>query len=96
MSVDVQHSEITKSPGVCGGRARIAGHRIRVQDVVIEYEWQGLSPEEICQQHPALSLAEVHAALAYFYAHRDEINAEIEADRQAEAEFRQQIPTPTR
>lgn len=96
MSVDVQHSEIIKSPGVCGGRPRISGHRIRVQDVVIEYAWQGLSPEEICQQHPGLSLAEVHAALAYYYAHRNEIHSEIETDRQAEAAFRQQIPTPTR
>lgn len=96
MSTDIQHAEITKTPGVCGGRPRIAGHRIRVQDIVIEYEWQGLSPEEICQQHPGLSLAEVHAALTFYYEHRAEITAEIEADRKADEEFRRRHPDSIR
>ena len=64
------HTHIVKTPGTCGGRARIDGHRIRVQDVAIEYEWQGLSPEEMCHEHPGLTLAQVHAALAYYYDHR--------------------------
>ena len=66
--------------GICGGRPCIRGHRIRVQDIAIEHEWQALSPEEICHQHPGLTLAEVFAALAYYYDHRDEILADIEAD----------------
>ena len=74
------HTHIVKTPGICGGRPRIDGHRIRVQDIVMEYEWQGLSPEEICHEHPGLTLAQVHAALAYYYDHRDEVLAEIKAD----------------
>ncbi len=80
VSTAATHTHIVKTPGICGGRPRIDGHRIRVQDVVIEYEWQGLSPEEICREHPGISLAQVHAALAYYYDHRDEIQAEIRAD----------------
>jgi len=33
----VTYGHITQTPGVCGGKPRIAGHRIRVQDIAIEY-----------------------------------------------------------
>lgn len=74
------HSYVVTTPGVCGGRPRVDGHRIRVQDVAVEYEWQGLSPEEICDEHPGLSLAQVHAALACYFDHRSEILAQIRED----------------
>ncbi len=96
MSTATSYAYITKTPGVCGGRPRIEGHRIRVQDIVIEHEWQGMSPEEICREHPGLTLAQVHAALAYYYDHQDEIRAEIEADRQEAEEFRRQHPEAAR
>lgn len=88
MSHAATHIHIVKTPGICGGRARIDGHRIRVQDVAIEYEWQGLSPEEICHEHPGLTLAQVHAALAYYYDYRDEILAEIKRDEALVEEFK--------
>ena len=55
---------IETTPGVCGGKPRIAGHRIRVQDIAIWHEDLGLSPQEIVQQHPSITLAQVHAVLA--------------------------------
>lgn len=64
---------ITKTPGVCGGRACIADHRVRVLDIVIWHEQQGLAPDEIVSQIPSITLADVHAALAYYYDHREEI-----------------------
>jgi uncharacterized protein (DUF433 family) len=64
---------------VCGGRPRIAGHRIRVQDVVLWTE-QGQSPDEIVSSFPQLSLADVHAALTFYYDHRDEIDSQIRDD----------------
>lgn len=67
-----------------------------MQDVAIEYEWQALSPEEICQQHPGLTLAQVHAALAFFYDHREEIFREIEADRAAVEDFKSRFPDQVR
>lgn len=74
--VIVEHVEIT--PGVCGGRPRVAGTRIRVLDVVIWSEL-GQSPDEIVASFPQLTLADVHAALAYYYDHR----ASIENDRRS-------------
>src|SRR5918999_5691304 len=66
-----EHIEMT--PGVCGGKPRIAGTRIRVQDIYIWHEVQGQSVDEIVSNFPHLSMGEVYAALAYFWDHRDEI-----------------------
>jgi uncharacterized protein (DUF433 family) len=52
MSTEIRHAHITRTPGICGGRPRIDGHRIRVQDIAVEHERRVLSPEEICHQHP--------------------------------------------
>jgi len=73
--VITEHIEMT--PGVCGGRPCIAGHRIRVQDVVVWTEVHGLSPDEIVSGYPQLSLADVYAALAYYHDHREEIDQQI-------------------
>lgn len=70
-----EHIQIT--PGVCGGKPHIAGHRIRVQDVVIWYEHQGMSPDEIAYHYPSITLADIHAALAYYYDHLEEIRQQI-------------------
>jgi uncharacterized protein (DUF433 family) len=68
---------IVSTPGTCGGKARIAGHRIKVADVAIWYERMGMNPDEIVSTWPSLTLSDVHAALAYYYDHRDQIDAEI-------------------
>ncbi len=78
---------ITKSPGVCGGKACIAGHRIRVLDVVVWHEHLGMSADEIVSQFPSLSLSEVHLALAYYFEHVEEIQEEMRAERVAAEEF---------
>ena len=74
---------IASSPGVCGGRPRIAGTGVSVRTIVGCYDL-GETPAEIATQIPHLTLAQVHAALAYYYANRDEMDAAI-ATEQAEA-----------
>jgi uncharacterized protein (DUF433 family) len=76
-TLERQHIELT--PGVCGGRARIAGHRIRVQDIVIWTE-QGRSPDQIVADFPQLSLADVYAALAYYHDHREDVDRQLRED----------------
>ena len=68
---------ITKTPGVCGGRACIAGHRIRVQDIVLLHEMRRMSPQEILAEYPGITLADVDAALAYYFANRQEIQEDF-------------------
>jgi uncharacterized protein (DUF433 family) len=72
---------ITKTPGVCGGRACIAGTRIRVQDIVGQHELRGYSPDEIVDLYDGITLANVYAALVYYFDHREEIAADVANDR---------------
>jgi uncharacterized protein (DUF433 family) len=69
---------IVRTPGVRGGKTRIAGHRITVADVAIWYERMGMSPDEIVSEYPTITLSDVHAALAYYFDHRDEVDREIQ------------------
>jgi uncharacterized protein (DUF433 family) len=71
---------IVRIPGVCGGKACIAGHRIRVLDIVESHEHQGMTPEDIVSQFPAITLADVHAALAYYHEHPDEIRRDARCE----------------
>ena len=84
---------ITRSPEVCGGKACIAGHRVRVLDVVAWHEHQGMTPDEIVSHIPTITLADVHAALAYYFDHIDEIQQEMRAEREFSEEFRRSNPS---
>jgi uncharacterized protein (DUF433 family) len=75
--MDLLVKHIEKTPGVCGGRACIAGHRIRVQDIVAWHERRGYSPDEIVDLFPGITLADVYAALAYYFDNRQEIDDEF-------------------
>jgi uncharacterized protein (DUF433 family) len=81
-----EHIEVTEGAG--GPKARIAGHRIRVQDVVIWHEKLGMSPDEIVHEYPTITLADIHAALAYYWDHRDEIEQAIASDHALAEELR--------
>jgi uncharacterized protein (DUF433 family) len=76
------YPHIEQDPAVRGGKACIAGTRIAVKDVV-GLARQGMRPEEMAAYFSSrpLSLAEVHAALTYYYDHQGEIDAELAADR---------------
>jgi uncharacterized protein (DUF433 family) len=70
-----QHIAIT--PGVAGGKPRIAGHRITVQNIAVWHERLAKTADEIADEHD-LDLSEVHAALAYYFDHREEIDKSLE------------------
>jgi len=84
---------ISRTSGVCGGKACIAGHRVRVLDVVVWYEHQGMTPDEIVSHFPTITLADVHAALAYYFDHVEEIQQEMRAERAVAEEFRRNNPS---
>jgi uncharacterized protein (DUF433 family) len=75
----VDHRNIEKVPDRCGGRAVVAGTRIRVSVIVACYRL-GMTVEEIVEQYPNLRLADVHDALAYASDHLPEIEADLAAD----------------
>ena len=79
---------IVSTPGICGGRPRIDGHRIQVEDVAIWHERMGMSPDEIVSEYPSITLADVHAALAYYYENRERIDTDIEAAKRYAEEMK--------
>ena len=85
-----RHIEIT--PGVAGGKPRIARHRITVHDIVTWYERLGLSPDEITPEY-GLALADVWAALTYYHDHRAETDAAIAASEAFVADQRRRTPS---
>lgn len=88
-----EHIETT--PGIVGGKPRIAGRRITVQDVAIWHERLGRSVDEIASDYD-LTLADIYAALAYYFDHREAIDRTI-AEEQALAEaLRQATPSKVR
>jgi uncharacterized protein (DUF433 family) len=76
-----QHVEIRKNHAG-QDRAFIIGTRVRVQDIYVDAEVIGKSPEEIVVALPHLTLAQFHAALAYYFDHREEILDELRQDEQ--------------
>lgn len=82
---------IVQTLDTCGGRPRMVGTRLTVHWVAIETQ-AGITPQEIVEERPYINLAQVYAALAFYYANKEQIDAEIAAnnaeyDRLA-AEFR--------
>ena len=71
------HIELT--PGEAPGKPRIRGRRIAVHDIAIWHERLGKSADEIAAEYD-LTLADVYAALAYYFDHREEIDARIAED----------------
>jgi uncharacterized protein (DUF433 family) len=77
MEATPAHIEVR--PDKCGGKPCIAGTRIRVWDIYVLHDRLGKTPDEILAEHPELSLADVHAALAYYFDHQSQIDAEMKA-----------------
>ena len=87
------YAHIVLAPGVLGGEAHVAGHRIRVRDVAAARDLGGLTPEEIAATaYPSLTLAEVYAALGYYEDHRQEIDQAFQQESQAVEEFLRSHP----
>ena len=76
MTISVLDKYIEITPNIVGGKPRIVGHRITVQNIVIWHERMGKSVNEISTEY-GLTLSEVHAALTYYFDHQDEINKSI-------------------
>ena len=80
-------SHITKNPKVRGGKACIVGTRISVKDIVCLHD-EGYSPEKMLDVFGTrLTLSQVHAALAYYYDNKDEIEASFVDEERSAAEY---------
>jgi uncharacterized protein (DUF433 family) len=85
IAVDIG-SLIDRSPEIRKGRPCIAGTGVTVRRIAGWYNL-GLTPEEIAAKVEHLTLAQIHAALAYYHANRDEIDGDIDAEEAAVEEI---------
>lgn len=74
-------------------RAYIAGTRVRVQDIYVACEVHRQTPDQVVASLPHLTLGQVHAALAYYFDHREEVLEEVRQDTHLAQELRGLIGT---
>ena len=74
---ETKHSYISFDSGISKGSPVIIGTRVRVIDIVIEYDRLGFTPDQIVDAHPQLSLEAIHDVLSYYYENRNAIDNEI-------------------
>ena len=72
--------------GVC----RVAGTRVTLLTVIDGFQ-EGDTPEEIYQEYPSVSLADVYAVIAFYLGRRDEVDAYLKTARAREARLVEQI-----
>ena len=79
-----------------GARPVVAGTDIKVAQIASEHEHFGMTPDEIVEAHPHLTLAEVHAALSYYFDHMDAIRADWRSGEQLVADMKKAFPPGAR
>ena len=82
---------ISRHPSIRGGRSCIAGTGVSVRRIA-QWHNMGLIPEEIVRKFGHLSLAQVHAALAYYHANQAEIDADLQTEARETEVLEQQHP----
>ena len=81
------YAHITKDPNIRGGKACIDKTRIAVMDIV-QLQREGKKPDEMLNVFAVpLTLGQIHAALTYYYDHRDEIEASFRDQDEVEAQI---------
>lgn len=92
MGTKTLDQRIERTRDVLGGKPRISGRRISVEQIVIWHEWMDRSADEIATEYD-LALADIYAALAYYYDHQAEIDESIQDSQDFIKEIRQRIPS---
>ena len=76
------------------GVAYIAGTSMKVAHIVIDSQTWSMPPQQIHDNFPHLSLAQIHAALAYYYDHKETIDAQIAQATEEHKRLRAEFPNP--
>lgn len=77
-----KHPYISSNPKISRGSPVISGTRVRVIDIAIEYDRLGLTPDQIIDAHPHLTLEAVHNALSYYYENREVLDEKIRKEKE--------------
>ncbi|MFV1969000.1 MAG: DUF433 domain-containing protein [Pirellulaceae bacterium] len=91
----VLKTSLVRTPGICGGRLRIDGTRMTVNQIVTLHK-QGLSAEQIVTQYPQRTLSEIYAVFAWYYANKSAFDKELAAEATAAEHARHTIERSNR
>jgi uncharacterized protein (DUF433 family) len=89
----MDYPHIVQTPEVCSGLPRIEGTRITVNVIVREVVRLRRTAEEVLMAHPHLTLAQIYAALAYYFDNRDQVEASLREAEAVVANLRAQFPS---
>ncbi len=92
MPAEVTYPHVIKYPDQPARLERYP--RTRVAMIVADYLGRGWSAEEIARQYPYLAMSEIHAALTYYFDHREEIEDELLSESRQVENWKQMHPTP--
>jgi uncharacterized protein (DUF433 family) len=79
----VEHPYIVRDRNLAGGAPVIRGTKFPVRSVVHYVLRQGITPEELAEEFPQLSLTTIYDALSYYYDHKEEIDLEMKENSEA-------------
>jgi uncharacterized protein (DUF433 family) len=85
--------KLVRTPDVCGGRLRLEGTRMTVNQIITLFK-QGSSVEEILEQYPQRTLSEIHSILSWYFDHKDEFDRELAEEAAAEEEMSERFQRP--
>ena len=89
----IKHPYISINTKISKGSPVITGTRIRVIDIAIEYDRLGLTPDQIIDAHPHLTLEAIHDALSYYYENRSMMDKEIKSKKDMIRKLAQKVPS---
>ncbi len=89
----IKHPYISRNTKISKGSPVITGTRIRVIDIAIEYDRLGLTPDQIIDAHPHLTLEAIHDALSYYYENRIMMDKEIKNKKDMIRKLAQKVPS---
>jgi uncharacterized protein (DUF433 family) len=83
----VLETTLVRTPDICGGRLRIHGTRMTVNQIVVMHR-RGLSAAEIVELYPQRTLSEIYTVLAWYHANKREFDQELDDEAAEEASLR--------
>lgn len=93
---ETKHPYVVVNMKMKGGNPVIMGTSTKVIDIAVRYEFGGMTPDEIIEQFPHLTLAQVHDALSYYYENKPELDERCRNDQVLVDEIRKYYPSRLR
>ena len=84
----IAHPYISPAAKNGQGNPVIKGTRIKVAEIALRYELMGMTPDQIVEQFPHLTLSQVHDALSFYYEHKSELDRQYGKDQKMIAELK--------